>query len=95
MLNYKKLGSKAPWITKISAGLLTRPGQGQGHMVQGMNVLIKTRVGKRMKKTESKLNPKGSINRFGMKQGRCFLFQDGIFSRFLSGISLFTLAGIQ
>jgi len=24
VLNYKKLGSKAPWITKISAGLLTR-----------------------------------------------------------------------
>ena len=24
ILNYKKLGSKAPWITKISAGLLAR-----------------------------------------------------------------------
>jgi hypothetical protein len=35
VLNYKKLGSKAPWITKISAGLLTRRvtqtmGWGQG-----------------------------------------------------------------
>ncbi|CAK9118483.1 unnamed protein product [Durusdinium trenchii] len=42
VLNYKKLGSKAPWITKISPGLLTRWNEDMPDQAVGLHDRVKS-----------------------------------------------------